>query len=79
MKKYHSTWPANKTWLIKGSKVHNALKEVVLDKRNIMRFNNVRLKDQYDEGYSRNALIIEVNHSSNHSLSTLQLVAHHHK
>jgi hypothetical protein len=56
MKKYHSTWPANKTWLIKGSKVHNALKEVVLDKRNIMRFNNVRLKDQYDEGYSRNAL-----------------------
>jgi len=58
MKKYHSTWPANKKWLIKGSKAHNALKDVVLDKRNIMRFNNVRIKEQYDEGYSRNALYV---------------------
>jgi hypothetical protein len=34
--------------LIKGLKAHNSLKEIVLDKRDIMKFNNVRLKDQYE-------------------------------
>jgi hypothetical protein len=34
--------------LIKGLKVHNSLKEAVLDKRDIMKCNNVRLKDQYE-------------------------------
>ena len=34
--------------MIKGLKVHNSLKEAVLDKRDIMKCNNVRLKDQYE-------------------------------